>query len=74
MQARIIEISDSHLYLEIDEQLRFRSQYVAGSDVARLSKYDWIDFRFSNDRNGPQVIVQNVIRRGDQPMIGRQSI
>ena len=44
MLARVLEISDQNIYLEIDNQLRFRSKYILPDLDARPNELSQVDF------------------------------
>ncbi|MBN1213681.1 MAG: hypothetical protein JXA92_14000 [candidate division Zixibacteria bacterium] len=62
MQARIIDISENWIDLEVREQLRFKTEYVTESPRECLVKNILVDFSFV--KQGDKVLVQiNSIRR-----------
>lgn len=74
MQARIIDLTESLIYLEIDEQLRFKSRYVAGSHIDQLSVHDRVDFNFGNTEGQPCVVIRSVLGRNGRPPLQASSL
>ena len=56
MQARIIDISDNLIDLEVRDQLRFKTEYVTESPRECLVKNVLVDFSFV--KQGGKVLVQ----------------
>ena len=60
MQAKIIEIKDDEIYLEVDEQLRFHSHFVVSHDLQPLHVLDRVSFSFVPSGTIPCVKIQSV--------------
>lgn len=57
MFAKVLDVNDQLIYLEIDHQLRFKSRYVLdrrGCAVCRQSK---VEFDFSHNNGTPLVVI-----------------
>ncbi len=65
MQGRIIELKDGEVYLEVDEQLRFRTKYIAPQTLSSLSVLDRIDFTFLPDIHSPCIEIRSVCQHSD---------
>lgn len=58
MLARILDISDQKVYLEIDNQLRFRSDYRLASPDSHLNPLDRVSVEFQDGQGfGGTVII-----------------
>ncbi|MEW6050965.1 MAG: hypothetical protein AB1644_07895 [Candidatus Zixiibacteriota bacterium] len=62
MRARIIEVNDKQIYLQVDEQLRFKTPYVSADGDKRLSRKDDIDFDFTQKDGRAFVVVRQVLK------------
>lgn len=65
MKARVIEISERSIYLEIDAQIRFRSGY-RPLPAARLTPQDQIEFHFDR-RSGTTLVAIDAIAPASSP-------
>lgn len=63
MRARVIDVSDRVVYLEVDRQLRFKTPYLAGRAATRLERKDDVDFDFAVHDGRACVIIKNVVHR-----------
>ena len=63
MQARIIELKDGEMYLEVDEQLRFRTKYVASRDLIGMCVFDRVDFTFMPSFHSPCIKIRSVFHK-----------
>ncbi len=63
MRATVIDISDKQIYLEIGQQLRFKSNYVSVPGANQIMKSTDIDFVFGSSDGHPCVIIEDVIER-----------
>jgi hypothetical protein len=61
MRARVIEISDQQIYLEVDKQLRFRSEYKVGARDRSISRDDSVDFVIECSSGHPRVVIESVV-------------
>ena len=61
MTARVIDISDRTIYLEIEDQLRFRSSYQLESNEQRLEPNDRIDFEFLAGNPFPSILIGGIL-------------
>ncbi|UCC43843.1 MAG: hypothetical protein JSU65_12080 [Candidatus Zixiibacteriota bacterium] len=61
MTARVIDISDRMIYLEIEDQLRFRSWYRLDSDQQQLEPNDRIDFEFLAGSPFPSILIDRIL-------------
>ena len=62
MLAKVIDVTEDTVYLEIDKQLRFKSQYVMQSNRDQMAISDNVNFSFSHSGGGALVIINDVIR------------
>ena len=62
MFARILEIDDQQVYLEIEKQLRFKSRYVFGGTSPVVARYSRVDIDFAR-RDGACCVVIRTIPR-----------
>lgn len=60
MKGIVLDLSANQIYLEVDEQIRFRSPWIARPTVAPLHIQDRVDFAFSVDKGKPCVVIQAV--------------
>jgi hypothetical protein len=60
MQGIVLDLSASQIYLEVDEQIRFRSPWITKTAPRRLHVRDRVDFAFTIDHGKPCVIIQSV--------------
>ncbi|MBN1211122.1 MAG: hypothetical protein JXA92_00965 [candidate division Zixibacteria bacterium] len=61
MLAKVIDVTEDTVYLEIDKQLRFKSQYVIQSNREQMAISDNVNFSFSNSGGGSLVIINDII-------------
>ena len=61
MLAKVIDVTEDTVYLEIDNQLRFKSHYVLQSQREQVTVSDNVNFSFSNTGGGPLVIISDVV-------------
>jgi hypothetical protein len=66
MQAKIIEMKNDELYLEVDEQVRFRTRFVAPTELTNLSPADRISFDFVPGNHSLCIEVQSVFHPRSQ--------
>jgi len=60
MKAKIIEIKDDEVYLEVDEQLRFHSRFVVPPRLQPLHVLDHVNFSFVPSGTVPCIKIQSV--------------
>ncbi|PWB75559.1 hypothetical protein C3F09_02000 [candidate division GN15 bacterium] len=60
MQGKIIGIKEDELYLEVDEQLRFHSRFVAPQRLQPLHVLDRVNFSFVPSGTVPCIKIQSV--------------
>ncbi len=60
MQAKIIDIKEDEVYLEVDEQLRFHSRFVAPQRLQPLHVLDRVNFSFVPSGTIPCIKIQSV--------------
>ena len=65
MRARVLEIDDRQVYLEIDSQLRFRSRYVRFPSAPIPAAEDIVEFHFTEA--GTRLIVIEQVEREPLP-------
>ena len=61
MLARVIDVTEDTIYLEIDNQLRFKSPYVMQNNREAMAKSDKVNFSFLISGGGSLVVIKNVI-------------
>ena len=61
MLAKVIDGSEDTVYLEIDNQIRFKSQYVMNGNREQMAISDKVNFSFSSSGGGFLVIINDVI-------------
>ena len=61
MRATVIDISDKQIYLEIGQQLRFKSDYLSVPGANPIVKSTDVDFIFASNDGHPCVIIEDVI-------------
>jgi len=60
MKARVVDISNESIYLEIEEQIRFRSPYIKTPVTSDVHSEDVIEFYFALTDGHPHVSVDAV--------------
>ena len=60
MQGIILDLTAGQIYLEVDQQIRFRSPWVAQPSATPLHVQDRVDFAFSTEHGKPCVVIQSV--------------
>ncbi len=60
MQGIVLDLSANQIYLEVDEQIRFRSPWITKAAVTPLHVQDRVDFAFTIDHGKPCVVIQAV--------------
>lgn len=57
MFARVLDVNDQLIYLEIDHQLRFRSRYVLDRGGCTVSRQSKVEFDFLHNNGNPLVVI-----------------
>ena len=60
MRARVIDIKDNQIYLEVDRQIRFRSRYLVSHEDERVHKADDVDFSFVGIEGRHWVLIEHI--------------
>ena len=63
MRAKVLEITDQSVYLEIDQQIRFRSAYRLRDARRRLAPLDCVDIAFDPRKPDGPVIIKQVVTK-----------
>ncbi|MFZ5979259.1 MAG: hypothetical protein ACOYVF_01375 [Candidatus Zixiibacteriota bacterium] len=61
MLARVLEVNDQTVYLEIDNQLRFKSKYITQTPEVQIMKSDNINFSFMKVGEDACVVVNDIL-------------
>lgn len=61
MLARVIDVNDQTVYLEIDNQLRFKSKYIMQTPEGRIMKSDNVNFSFSRIGDNACIVINDII-------------
>lgn len=61
MEAIVIDINDREVYLEIENQLRFRSPYILPRQGATIARKDRITFDMIHTTHGLEILVHDVV-------------
>jgi hypothetical protein len=57
MYAKVLDVNDHLIYLEIDRQLRFKSRYVLDTSDNVIKREARVEFDFSMDNGYPFVVI-----------------
>ena len=57
MYAKVLDVNDQLIYLEIDHQLRFKSRYVLDRGGCTVSRQSKVEFEFSHNNGNPLVVI-----------------
>jgi hypothetical protein len=60
MKATVIEVTENQIYLQIDDQLRFKARYETGGSPVSPHRTDTVDFDFHN-ANVPAIVIHSVL-------------
>lgn len=60
MYARVLEVSNNQIYLEIDNQLRFRCSWIIRPLTPNPSVTDRVEFHFGQRSGKPTVVIEQV--------------
>lgn len=60
MKAKVIEITDSQIYLQIGDQLRFKARYEKHGEPESPHKTDTVDFDF-HQASFPAIVINSVL-------------
>jgi hypothetical protein len=61
MIARVVDVADGNIYLEVESQIRFHAAYRTRSSAPIVRQNDWIEFHFARFDGRPCVLVEAVI-------------
>lgn len=63
MLARVIDVTDHEIYLEIEKQLRFKSHYVVKCQTSDITRDDRVNFFFTDAPTGrfSEIIISDII-------------
>ena len=64
MIARVVEVADGNIYLEVDSQIRFRAPFNVNPSIEPLQQNDLIEFHFARHHGCPCVTIDAVIAGG----------
>jgi len=62
MRARIIDVNEKLIYLQVDQQLRFKTPYVAVNGDRLPSRKDDVDFDFTEKDGRACVVIKKVLK------------
>ncbi len=60
MYAKVIDVDDTQIYLEIDRQLRFRARYILRSSNIGIEKMSRVDFDFLPDSGHSCIVIRSI--------------
>ena len=60
MHAKVIDVTDQTVYLEIENQLRFRSGYHICKPGDQLAPQDEVEFDFNVGDRGGAVVINSI--------------
>ena len=66
MRARVIEIGNDIIYLEVDDQIRFTSRYCLSCQSERIDRNDTVDFAFTEGQGNRSVIIRQIFRTSSE--------
>jgi len=69
MRARVIEVSENQIYLEVDQQVRFRTPYITSRTGLIPENTHDVEFHFGRGLIRPTVIIDDVIRSKSKPTV-----
>lgn len=61
MRARVIEVDEKQIYLEVDRQVRFKTPYITSRIGLDPTDSDDVEFRFGKGFVTPTIIIDDVI-------------
>lgn len=61
MRARVIDINERLVYLQVDQQLRFKTPYLAIEPGGQLQRKDDVDFDFTEHDGRACVVIKNIV-------------
>ena len=63
MLAKVIDVTEQEIYLEIDKQLRFKSQYIVRCQDDEITRDDKVNFFFSDPptQGFSRIIIRDII-------------
>ena len=63
MLAKVIDVNEQTVYLEIDDQIRFKSKYIMHKPEERISKSDNVNFSFTNIGGNSCIVIRNILNQ-----------
>ena len=60
MLAKVIDVDDQQIYLEIDRQLRFKSKYVLSSSSSDITRMSRVDFEFVPNSGHSCIVIRSI--------------
>ena len=60
MKATVIEVTEKQIYLQIDDQLRFKARYETSGNPVSPHRTDTVDFDFHH-ANVPAIVIHSVL-------------
>ena len=60
MFAKVIDVDDKQIYLEIDRQLRFRARYILRSSNIGIQKMSRVDFDFLPGSGNSCIVIRSI--------------
>ncbi|RME31613.1 MAG: hypothetical protein D6800_00610 [Candidatus Zixiibacteriota bacterium] len=64
MLARVLEIDERQIYLEVEDQLRFKVPYRHVTEAALPSVSDKVEFHLRNLSDQTVAVIERVSKRG----------
>ena len=61
MLAKVIDINEQTVYLEVDNQIRFKSKYILQKPTERIMKSDNVNFTFSKIRGSACIVINDIL-------------
>lgn len=61
MIARVVDVADGNIYLEVESQIRFHAAYRRNSSTRMIHQNDVIEFHFARHGGRPFVTVDAVL-------------
>jgi len=61
MLAKVLEVNEQTVYLEIDNQIRFKSKYIMQTHREQLTKSDNINFSFSKIGGNGCIVINSIL-------------
>ncbi len=74
MRGRVLELTENQIYLQVGDQLRFRSSYVCASNSRLLQSGEQVDFEFAPIRDRLCVLIQATTAHSGRVTRGRSAL